>query len=162
MSRTCRLLAAVFLLSAVNSATRADDVCDALKNIMANAGEQFIPLRGDFDFYLDEYQGLVTLGDLTECSTSSGDGVAEYACSIDLPDDRDRAHALFADLVDKVKECFGEDIKRKRGGEDSIEFEYLPTNDTLDVRYRRAESPTGKWDPHYYVKIEATYVDISQ
>ena len=157
------LLACVVGLLGIGNPAHAHSLCEGLRIILADARNSFSSLRLEFNFLMDEYRGKVTLGPLDECATSSDKGVAEYQCKKEgLPDDENYVKAELLRLESEMQKCLGNDIKRKRGSQTRVTYEYLPSNDELSLQYGRIVPRKGSRPPFYYLAINVTLVDLNR
>ena len=139
----------------------ADSICGGLKSLLADARNEFKKFKGDYDFERNEYRGRLVLGSLNRCSWDSGKGVSTYECSRDLPDDEDRARRLASDAANEIERCFGNSVRRRPHPVPSVSsYDYLPTEDPIEVRYRCTRPKRG--DPYCYVSLDITRVDENQ
>lgn len=156
--------AAPFLFALLLAATwspvaRAENVCDGMQMIMSDASNQFKASRSGFNFERDHYRGRITLGDLSQCSTEASQGQATYTCeSGDLPHNEAPAKALAEEVIAELQACFGNTIRRRPHARANVaRFEYRPTNDSIQVKYRCSVPRRG--DPYCSVSLEVLYID---
>ena len=148
----------------VGSSTQAASFRESLQGIVNEAGNHFMPIRGAFDFDLDQYAGSITLPPLTDCSTDTDDGVAEYRCQArGLPDDQVNAERIYRQVVSLVTNCLGKNLKDKRRRiESGVYYDYLPTNDQISIRYSRIVPRSGKRPPYYVVSLRVLFVELNK
>lgn len=149
-----------FLGCLICSSSMAADFCPGLKAVVAEAKNSFVPLRGNFSFEDDEYRGKVSMGELSECSTESVDGVGRYSCKTDLSDDESAAVQKSQDFAKSIAECLGSDIQRVADRVRKLNFKYRPTNDDISVRYQRIVSKRS--GARYIITLSIDTVDLSK
>lgn len=157
-----RFLKIILLMMAVWSfPANAESFCAGLKTVLADAKNSFSSLRGKFDFSLDEYEGTITLGRLSDCSTESQKGVGNYSCASSIPDNEAAAEAEMASIGGEIINCLGKRVKMARSpNKNKLAFKDIQTDDDIAVRYHRIVPRTRP--PFYKITLSIDTVDLNR
>ncbi|MCX4146926.1 MULTISPECIES: hypothetical protein [Paraburkholderia] len=150
----------LLLFSSCPTLCAADSLCSDFKKVVSDAPHLFKNLRGSFDFYVDEYNGAVTISPFDKCTTSGDEQVMEYKCDIqNLPDDNVAATEKLKQLAAQLEDCEGDALKKQHSVTQTIRYELKPDDEgvTLQLMHRLANDrhPTT-----YTIQLAITIVDL--
>lgn len=159
MALVAPLVFAGWILMFLTSGALAQNFCSNVKLAVKYAIQEFVPLRGDFDFDNRVFKSRITLFPAEDCEIDSGQGVSTLKCKGKYPS-MDEAEIAFNSYANNINVCFGREVKQQRVRTDrSIYFTHIETDDQISVRIIPLTQRSRNRPDLFIVSVEVIHVD---
>ena len=155
--KRCAAAGLAALLGAAPVAAQQLPLCQYLDTLVEAAANDFVALRGPFDFGPERYAGKLSTPGYNQCDTETDDGHTRYFCRRTMPDDAAAAKAEWEGMAARAKACFAGRERHTNRGERYLNFSTRPHGAHVTARYQRL-ARKGR-DAIYSITLEVGVTD---
>ena len=150
---------AILIAAGDASAQSKEEMCTAIKTVLAETSNHYLRFRGSYDSVYDSYVGTYSIPPLTECMMSAKDESSIYKCSRRLGDDETAAKNMLIETAATINRCFGNDIKQTSFRKDAsyLWFRHVITGESLRLKYQRIVPRYTNKEPFYLFSLEVSF-----
>lgn len=159
MALVAPLMFACWIVIFISSGALAQNFCSNVKSAVKHAIEEFVPLRGDFDFDNKVFKSRITFFPAEDCEIDSKQGVSTIKCEGAYPS-MDEAKTAFNAYVNNISLCLGAEVKRQpKRSERATYFTHIETDDEISVHLIALTGRSRNRPDLFFVSVEVTHVD---